>query len=66
MELGKLTFVPASEATELVAEPVRPYLHDGLWVSKIDPDLADTAARRHDISPDTRTAWSLGRRADGP
>jgi prolyl-tRNA editing enzyme YbaK/EbsC (Cys-tRNA(Pro) deacylase) len=44
VKLGKLTFVPASEAPELVAEPVRPYLHDGLWVSEIDPGLADTAA----------------------
>jgi prolyl-tRNA editing enzyme YbaK/EbsC (Cys-tRNA(Pro) deacylase) len=44
MNLGKLTFVPASEAAELVAEPVRPHLKDGLWVSAIDPDLADTAA----------------------
>ncbi|HEX9498865.1 MAG TPA: YbaK/EbsC family protein [Mycobacterium sp.] len=44
VELGKLTFVPASEATELVAEPVRPHLQDGLWVSEIDPDLADTTA----------------------
>jgi prolyl-tRNA editing enzyme YbaK/EbsC (Cys-tRNA(Pro) deacylase) len=44
VELGKLTFVPASEAPELVAEPVRPHLQGGLWVSEIDPDLADTAA----------------------
>ena len=44
MKVGKLTFVPASEAPELVAEPVRPHLQDGLWVSEIDPDLADTAA----------------------
>ncbi|MDT5281632.1 MAG: hypothetical protein QOJ20_2827 [Mycobacterium sp.] len=44
MELGKLTFVPASETPELVAEPVRPHLQDGLWVSEIDPGLADTAA----------------------
>ena len=44
VELGKLTFAPASEAFGLVAEPVRPYLQDGLWVSAIDPDLADTAA----------------------
>jgi prolyl-tRNA editing enzyme YbaK/EbsC (Cys-tRNA(Pro) deacylase) len=44
VKLGKLTFVPASEAPELVAEPVRPYLQGGLWVSEIDPDLADTAA----------------------
>jgi prolyl-tRNA editing enzyme YbaK/EbsC (Cys-tRNA(Pro) deacylase) len=44
VELGKLTFVPASEAPELVADPVRPHLQDGLWVSEIDPALADTAA----------------------
>jgi prolyl-tRNA editing enzyme YbaK/EbsC (Cys-tRNA(Pro) deacylase) len=44
MDVGKLTFVPASDASELVAEPVRPHLQDGLWVSAIDPDLADTAA----------------------
>jgi prolyl-tRNA editing enzyme YbaK/EbsC (Cys-tRNA(Pro) deacylase) len=43
VDVGKLTFVPASEAAELVAEPVRPHLQDGLWVSAIDPDLADTA-----------------------
>lgn len=44
MDVGKLTFVPAGEAPELLAEPVRPQLKDGLWVSAIDPDLADTAA----------------------
>lgn len=44
MELGKLTFVPATEAPELVAQPVRPHLQNGLWVSEIDPELADTAA----------------------
>jgi prolyl-tRNA editing enzyme YbaK/EbsC (Cys-tRNA(Pro) deacylase) len=44
VELGKLTFVPASEAPELVAQPVRPLLQNGLWVSEIDPELADTAA----------------------
>jgi len=44
VQLGKLTFVPASEAPELVAEPVRPHLQSGLWVSEIDPELADTAA----------------------
>jgi prolyl-tRNA editing enzyme YbaK/EbsC (Cys-tRNA(Pro) deacylase) len=44
VELGKLTFVPASEAPELVAKPVRPHLQSGLWVSEIDPELADTAA----------------------
>jgi hypothetical protein len=44
VELGKLTFVPVCDAPELVAEPVRPHLQDGLWVSAIDPGLADTAA----------------------
>jgi len=44
VELGTLTFVPASEAPDLVASPVRPHLRDGLWVSPIDSDLADTAA----------------------
>jgi prolyl-tRNA editing enzyme YbaK/EbsC (Cys-tRNA(Pro) deacylase) len=45
VEIGKLTFIPAADAPELVAEPVRGYLqYDGLWVSAIDPELADTAA----------------------
>jgi prolyl-tRNA editing enzyme YbaK/EbsC (Cys-tRNA(Pro) deacylase) len=44
MDVGKLTFVPASEAPDLVAEPVRPHLQYGIWVSAIDPGLADTAA----------------------
>ena len=54
MVVGKLTFVPAGEAPELVAEPVRPYLQDGVWVSAIDPDLADTAAfcEHYDIGLD--------------
>jgi prolyl-tRNA editing enzyme YbaK/EbsC (Cys-tRNA(Pro) deacylase) len=54
VELGKLTFVPASEATELVAEPVRPHLQNGLWVTAIDPELADTAAfcEHYDIGLD--------------
>lgn len=54
MDVGKLTFVPASDAPELVAEPVRPHLNDGLWVSEIDPDLADTAAfcEQYDIGLD--------------
>jgi prolyl-tRNA editing enzyme YbaK/EbsC (Cys-tRNA(Pro) deacylase) len=54
MDVGKLTFVPASEAPDLVAEPVRPHLQDGLWVSAIDPGLADTAAfcENYDIGLD--------------
>ncbi|MCV7279929.1 YbaK/EbsC family protein [Mycolicibacterium flavescens] len=43
MQLGKLTFVAATTAPDLVAEPVRPRLTDGLWVTEIDPTLADTA-----------------------
>jgi len=54
VELGKLAFVPASEAPELVAEPVQPHLQGGLWVSEIDPGLADTAAfcEHYDIGLD--------------
>jgi prolyl-tRNA editing enzyme YbaK/EbsC (Cys-tRNA(Pro) deacylase) len=54
VDVGKLTFVAASDAPELVAEPVRPHLRDGLWVSAIDPDLADTAAfcEHYDIGLD--------------
>jgi prolyl-tRNA editing enzyme YbaK/EbsC (Cys-tRNA(Pro) deacylase) len=55
VQLGKLTFVPASDAPDLVAEPVRRYLgDDGLWVSAIDPSLADTAAfcEHYDIGLD--------------
>jgi prolyl-tRNA editing enzyme YbaK/EbsC (Cys-tRNA(Pro) deacylase) len=54
MQLGRLTFVPAATAPELVAEPVRPLLRDGLWVSEIDPELADTAAfcEHYDIGLD--------------
>ncbi len=44
VEVGKLTFAPAADESGLVAAPVRPHLRDGLWVSEIDPDLADTAA----------------------
>jgi prolyl-tRNA editing enzyme YbaK/EbsC (Cys-tRNA(Pro) deacylase) len=54
VNLGKLTFEPAADATELVAEPVRAHLRDGLWVSAIDPELADTAAfcEHYDIGLD--------------
>jgi prolyl-tRNA editing enzyme YbaK/EbsC (Cys-tRNA(Pro) deacylase) len=54
VNLGKLTFEPASDAAELVAEPVRAHLRDGLWVSAIDPELADTAAfcEHYDIDLD--------------
>ena len=55
MEIGKLTFVPATEAPELVAEPVRRHLqNDALWVSEINPGVADTAAfcEHYDIGLD--------------
>jgi prolyl-tRNA editing enzyme YbaK/EbsC (Cys-tRNA(Pro) deacylase) len=54
VNLGKLTFEPAADAPELVAEPVRAHLRDGLWVSAIDPELADTAAfcEHYDIGLD--------------
>lgn len=46
--LGKLTFTPVGEGMDLVAAPVRRHIEqfggDGLWVSAIDADLADTAA----------------------
>jgi prolyl-tRNA editing enzyme YbaK/EbsC (Cys-tRNA(Pro) deacylase) len=44
MQVGTLTFAPVAEAPQLVGEPVRQHLQDGLWVSEIDPELADTAA----------------------
>jgi prolyl-tRNA editing enzyme YbaK/EbsC (Cys-tRNA(Pro) deacylase) len=49
MDLGKLSFVPVNVATELVGDSVSKYLHqneisEDIWVSKIDPKLADTAA----------------------
>jgi prolyl-tRNA editing enzyme YbaK/EbsC (Cys-tRNA(Pro) deacylase) len=48
VDLGKLTFVPVGDAPGLVGDPVRRYISQaggqGLWVSEIDPTLADTAA----------------------
>jgi prolyl-tRNA editing enzyme YbaK/EbsC (Cys-tRNA(Pro) deacylase) len=49
MDVGKLRFVPVLEAIEQVGGTVREYVHstnagDGLWVSEINPGLADTAA----------------------
>ena len=68
VELGKLSFVPASEEPELIAEPVRPHLQDGLWVSAIDPDLADTAAfcEHYDVGLDVSANCVVveARRAD--
>jgi prolyl-tRNA editing enzyme YbaK/EbsC (Cys-tRNA(Pro) deacylase) len=44
VQVGQLVFAPVSDAPDLVGEPVRGHLQDGLWVSEIDPQLADTAA----------------------
>jgi prolyl-tRNA editing enzyme YbaK/EbsC (Cys-tRNA(Pro) deacylase) len=47
MRVGELDFIPIAAGTDLVAEPVRAAVQrqgvQGLWVSPIDPDLADTA-----------------------
>jgi len=48
MKYGTLTFERASDVPELLAEPVQKYLRthktQDVWVSRIDPSLADTAA----------------------
>jgi prolyl-tRNA editing enzyme YbaK/EbsC (Cys-tRNA(Pro) deacylase) len=48
VELGTLQFAPTDQHLDLLASPVRGYVEqrgpDGLWVSAIDPELADTAA----------------------
>lgn len=49
MDLGKLHFTEANKALELLGQPVQKFitennLQQGIWVTKIDPDLADTAA----------------------
>ena len=49
MRIGNLTFNPVQEAYGLVAPPVRRQLEDAecagsVFVARIDPDLADTAA----------------------
>lgn len=44
-ELGTLSWRPAAEVPELLAEPVREALGDlPAWAAAIDPTLADTAA----------------------
>jgi prolyl-tRNA editing enzyme YbaK/EbsC (Cys-tRNA(Pro) deacylase) len=56
--LGTLTFTPVDDHPELVADPVRRHVEQyggqGLWVSEIDPALADTAAfcAHYGIDPD--------------
>jgi glycerol uptake facilitator-like aquaporin len=48
VEIGTLRFVPVTQAIGLVGGPVQDYVQstdagDGLWVTEIDPGLADTA-----------------------
>lgn len=47
LQLGKLTFQPAGDSTELLGEPVNDYLKahgsEDVWAAKIDATLADTA-----------------------
>lgn len=58
VELGKLRFVRVGDATGLIGDSVRQCIEqtgaDELWVSEIDPDLADTAAfcEQYDIGLD--------------
>jgi prolyl-tRNA editing enzyme YbaK/EbsC (Cys-tRNA(Pro) deacylase) len=55
---GKLTFVPVADAMNLIGDPLHHYIDQtdgaGLWVSEIDPTLADTAAfcEHYDIGMD--------------
>lgn len=57
-QLGKLTFQTADQATLLLGATVNSYLqehgYDGVWVSEIDPSVADTAAfcEQYEISLD--------------
>ena len=73
MDVGTLRFVPVNQAIELVGGPVQKYVRssngsDGLWVSEIDPDLADTAAfcEHYDIGLDVSANCVVveARRAD--
>jgi prolyl-tRNA editing enzyme YbaK/EbsC (Cys-tRNA(Pro) deacylase) len=58
VKVGRLTFAPVAEAMNLVGDPVRRRIDraggDGLWVSEIDPELADTATfcEHYDIGLD--------------
>lgn len=59
MRFGKLDFEPVSENLALVADPIQSLIRqgdvgDGVLVSAIDPDLADTAAfcEAYDIAPE--------------
>src|SRR5580700_7991860 len=48
MDEGKLHFTAVNDTLELIAKPVRNYLHsyavsDNVWVARIDPQFSDTA-----------------------
>ena len=49
VDVGTLRFIPVNQAIGLVGGPVQDYVQladagNGLWVTEIDPGLADTAA----------------------
>jgi prolyl-tRNA editing enzyme YbaK/EbsC (Cys-tRNA(Pro) deacylase) len=49
MDIGKLHFTPAAEVPKLLGAPVQKFITEnniqqGVWATKIDPGLADTAA----------------------
>jgi prolyl-tRNA editing enzyme YbaK/EbsC (Cys-tRNA(Pro) deacylase) len=56
--LGTLTFVPATERLDLLAEPTRRHIEQhggpGVWVAEIDASLADTAAfcAHYEVGPE--------------
>lgn len=70
-ELGSLTWLPAAERVDLLAEPVVPAiaaLEGAAWVAEIDPALADTAAfcAAYGVGPDDSANCVVvaGRRGD--
>ena len=59
MQIGKLTFTPVFQASELLAEPVKAMLEkmenaNEIEVTEIDPTLSETAAfcEAYDVRPD--------------
>ncbi|HSW37493.1 MAG TPA: YbaK/EbsC family protein [Candidatus Saccharimonadales bacterium] len=62
MRIGKLTFKPIAESYDLVARPIKGSLEgtelsEAIFVTQIDPKLADTASfcREYDIGLDIST-----------
>ncbi len=73
MQFGKLTFNPVKDNPDLVAPSIQERIHagafqDGVLVSAIDPNLADTAAfcQAYDIAPEVGANCIIveARRAD--